>query len=62
MSDAKKAASQRWDKEHMVTLTCRVTKARAERFKAACAALATNPNAEFLKAINKVIQDAEDRA
>ncbi len=33
-SPAKRAANDRWDKEHMTTLGCRVKKDEAELFKA----------------------------
>ena len=34
ISEARKAANSKWDKEHMATLGCKVKKEEAEAFKA----------------------------
>lgn len=52
-------SQKNWDRENMATLTCRVTKKKADEFKKACAELETNMNAVFLSAISKTIQDAK---
>ena len=56
---SQKDATARWDKAHMTTISCRATRERAERFKAACQKLETVPNAVLLKAINDTIEKAE---
>lgn len=61
METARKRANVKWDKANMATLTCRVTKEKAQRFKDACDRLGTNRNAEFLKTINRIIEEAESR-
>ena len=54
-------SSAKWDKEHMATLSCRVTKERAAQFREACQKIGTSMNAVFLKAISAVIKEAEDQ-
>ena len=61
METARKRANAKWDKANMTTLTCRVTKDKAQQFQDACGKLGTNKNAEFLKTINRVIEEAESR-
>lgn len=36
ISDAKKKANAKWDSANMATLTCKVKKEQAEKFKAYC--------------------------
>lgn len=59
VSNAKREANVRWDKENMTILGCRVTRTKAEKFKAACRAMDTTPNAVLLKAVDEVIERAE---
>ena len=49
-------AQKRWDKDNMVTITCRITKRKADEFKAACDSLGTTRNAVLLNAINRILQ------
>jgi len=58
VSQAQKAASAKWDKENMTTLSTRVTKQKAQAFRQACADLNTKPNQVFLKAIDETIAEA----
>lgn len=46
----KREANDRWDKANMSVMGVKVRKDYAERFKAACKAAGTNPNAVFKKA------------
>ena len=43
VTEARKRANAKWDKENMVVLACKVKRETAEQFKAACAAQGTRP-------------------
>ena len=45
VTEARKRANAKWDKENMVVLACKVKRETAEQFKAACAAQGTTSNA-----------------
>ena len=60
VSEAQKAASKRWDQVNMTRLSCKVTKEKAERFKAICASRGTNTNAVLLACVNSYIQENEE--
>lgn len=45
ISDAKKKANAKWDSANMATLTCKVKKEQAERFKVYCADMDKTSNA-----------------
>lgn len=55
-------AQKRWDKDNMVTITCRVTKRKADDFKAACDSLGTTRNAVLIKAINRTIEESKGKS
>lgn len=61
MDESRKRANVKWDKVNMTTLSCRLTKVKAEQFKAACSKLGTNRNAEFLKTVDRIISEAESQ-
>lgn len=61
LSESKKAANTKWDKENMTTVGCRITKAKAMEFKVACITLDTKPNQVFLKAIDQTIGEAKEK-
>lgn len=61
VSEAQKKASAKWDKENMTAISCRITKARAERFKSACKSLGLIPNQVLKNAIDETIEKAEDQ-
>lgn len=46
------AAQQKWDSANMTTLSCRVTKEKAEAFRKKCEAAGTKPNAVLLECVN----------
>lgn len=60
VSTSQKAASAKWDKAHMTTVACKITKEKAELFKAACKERGTTPNAVLSKRINEYIQEARE--
>lgn len=43
VTEARKRANAKWDKENMVVLACKVKRETAEQFKAACAAQEQRP-------------------
>lgn len=62
VSDARRAANIKWDRENMVTIACRVTKKRALEFKEACEQLGTTRNAVLLQAIVRAIEEANEKS
>lgn len=58
VSQAKKAANARWDKENMSYQTVKVPTALLERFKAACAARGDRVNTVLREAIQRYVDDA----
>lgn len=59
VSESQKAASAKWDKQHMTTVGCKVTKDKASKFREACKKQGTTANAVLLKRINEYIEEAE---
>lgn len=58
MTEARKKANAKWDKENMTVIGCRVTKAKAQEFRQACAALGVVPNQIFKETIEQIIKKA----
>lgn len=59
VSDAQKKAVRKWQKENMTTLGCKVTKAKATKFKEACQKLGMRPNQIFIRAVDETIKKVE---
>ena len=59
VSEARKQANRKWDKENMTTISCRVTRERLQKFKEACEQLGTVPNQVIQKAIADTIDQAD---
>ena len=57
VSEKKKASNAKWDKENMTTLACRVKKEYAAKFRAACAAQGTTPNAVLKQAADDFLKE-----
>lgn len=57
VSDARKKANMKWDKENMTILGCRVKKGYAAKFRAACAAQGTTPNAVLKQAADDFMRE-----
>lgn len=55
-------SQKRWDRTNMVTISCRITKKKADELKEACTTLCTNRNAVLLKAINMAIAEAKEKS
>lgn len=57
VSAARKKANVKWDKENMTILGCRVKKEYAAKFRAACAAQGTTPNAVLKQAADDFMRE-----
>ena len=60
MDEARKRANQKWDRQNMTVIGCKVTKEKAQAFKEACAALGTIPNRVLMDLIDQTIKKAGD--
>lgn len=56
VTEARKRANAKWDKENMTILGCKVKKDYAAKFRAACAAQGTTPNAVLKQAADDFLQ------
>ena len=54
VTEARKRANAKWDKENMIVLACKVKRETAEQFKAACAEQGTTTNAVLQRAVRAV--------
>ena len=57
LTDAKRKANNKYIKEHMTTLGCKMRKDHAEEFKAACRMAGKTPNAIFKAAADQFMED-----
>ena len=57
LTEAKRRANNKYIAENMTVLGCKIRKDDAERFKAACAARGTTPNAVFRRAIDEFMEE-----
>ena len=57
LSDSQRRANNKYIREHMTVLGCKVRKEKAEQFKAACKAAGTSPNAIFTQAMDKFLEE-----
>ncbi len=57
VTESRRRANNRWDRENMTVVGCKITKEKAARFKAACEAAGTNVNAVFLKVVNEWLKE-----
>ena len=55
VTEARKRANAKWDKENMTVLACKVRKEVADKFKAACAGEDTTSNAVLQQAVRDYI-------
>ena len=56
VSEARKKANAKWDKENMTIIGCKVRKDYAARFREACAAARTTPNAVLKQAADAFME------
>ena len=57
LSESKRRANNKWDAANMTVLGCKVRRDRAEQVKAACKKNGTSPNAIFLAAMEKFMEE-----
>ena len=57
LTESKRRANNKYIAEHMTVLGCKIRKDDAEKFKQACAAAETTPNAVFRKAIDAFMKE-----
>lgn len=61
-TDAQRRAQNKYDRENVTVLSCKMRKSDAEDFKAACKDSGTTPNAVFNTAVAEFMQDyAEEK-
>ena len=57
LSESKRRTNNKWDAANMTVLGCKVRRDRAEQFKAACKKNGTSPNAIFMAAMEKFMEE-----
>lgn len=57
ITEARKRANAKWDKENMTILGCKVKKEYAAKFRAVCAAQGTTPNAVLKQAADDFMRE-----
>lgn len=62
LPEAKRRANNKWDAANMTVVGCKIRKDRAEQFKAACKRNGTTPNAVFMAAIEKFMEEHKDES
>lgn len=60
LSESRRRANDKWDKENMATLACKVKKAEAERFKEKAKAEKETANAVLARFVRAYIGPMED--
>ena len=56
-SEAQKRARDKWDRENMTVLTCKVTKRKADEFTAACQRADVSKSSVIVKAVDNFISE-----
>ena len=57
LTESKRRANNKYIAKNMTVLGCKIRKDDAEKFKQACAAAGTTPNAVFRKAIDEFMKE-----
>lgn len=60
LSESRRRANDKWDKENMATLACKVKKNEAERFKEKARAEKETVNAVLARFVREYVGPAED--
>lgn len=58
-SEKQKQSRNKWDAANMTVLGCKVRRDKAERFKLLCRQNGTSPNAVFLAAMERFMNECE---
>ena len=61
LSEARRRANAKWDKEHMTTIGVKVTRAVADSFAAACNTLGVTRGQVLREAVEKTIAAANEK-
>ena len=61
MDEARKRANQKWDRQNMTVIGCKVTKEKAQAFREACEALGAVPNRVLMDLIDQTIKKAGEQ-
>ena len=61
LSEARKRANAKWDKEHMTTIGVKTTRAVAEAFASACYTLGVTRGQVLREAVDKTIAAAKEK-
>lgn len=61
LTDAKRAANNRWDAKNMCVLGCKVRREYAEQVKEEAKRRGTTVNAIFTKALREFMEEVENR-
>ena len=62
VSEAKRRGNNKWDRENMAVMSCKMRKDKVEEFKRICKEIGTSPNEVFRLAVERTVQDYEKRA
>ena len=62
VTEAKRRANSKWDRENMTVLGCKVRKDKADQFKAMCKTAGTSPNAVFTSAMDDFMAEHDNAA
>ena len=57
LTEKQKKSRNKWDAANMTVLGCKVRRDKAERFKAVCKKNGTSPNAIFMAAMEKFMEE-----
>ena len=57
LTEKQKKSRNKWDAANMTVLGCKVRRDRAEQFKDACKKNSTSPNAVFMAAMEKFMEE-----
>ena len=57
LTESQKKSRNKWDAANMTVLGCKVRRDKAEQFKVACKKNGTSPNAIFMAAMEKFMEE-----
>ncbi|NBI66540.1 hypothetical protein D1646_06855 [Pseudoflavonifractor sp. 60] len=57
LTESQKKSRNKWDAANMTVLGCKVRRDKAEQFKVACKKNGTSPNAIFIAAMEKFMEE-----
>lgn len=57
VTESQKRAKNKWDAANMAVLSCKARRDKVDRFRAACKAAGTTPNAVFVQAMDAFLSE-----